>query len=157
MTLWESEIEELWNKCGDLEKVIVEKDLEIKWLKIKHIENEVELGKFRQDLKILKVKKVKDSSWGNSWKRDSSWDWSNSSIKTTFKTIKGMSAYNSTFNKNMSADLYKEYIKSWMSNDTIDSWIAAALYNSKKQSKSKIVSPKEAKEEGHLWSKSTIY
>ena len=42
----ETEIEELRNKCGDLEKIIVEKDQEIKWLKIKHIENEVELGKF---------------------------------------------------------------------------------------------------------------
>lgn len=79
------------NKCGDLEKIIAEKDQEIKRLKIKHIENEVELGKFWQDLKVLKVKKVKDQSRGNSWKRDSwSWDWSNSSIKTTFKTIKGM-------------------------------------------------------------------
>lgn len=45
-----------------------------------------------------------------------------------------------------------------MSNDTMDNKIASALYNSKKQSKSKIISPKEtlSKEEGHCRSKSTF-
>lgn len=44
-TLWESEILTLKDKLLSIEKTIHAKDDEIKRLKIKHIENEVELGK----------------------------------------------------------------------------------------------------------------
>lgn len=45
LTLWESEILTLKDKLLSIEKTIQAKDDEIKRLKIKHIENEVELGK----------------------------------------------------------------------------------------------------------------
>ena len=45
LTLWESEILTLKDKLLSIEKTIHTKDDEIKRLKIKHIENEVELGK----------------------------------------------------------------------------------------------------------------
>lgn len=45
LTLWESEILTLKDKLLSIEKTIHAKDDEIKRLKIKHIENEVELGK----------------------------------------------------------------------------------------------------------------
>ena len=45
LTLWESEILTLKDKLLSIERTIHAKDDEIKRLKIKHIENEVELGK----------------------------------------------------------------------------------------------------------------